>query len=262
MRAGPVAVAMALCGYVFLLAPIAVVLALSLSSDPFLRFPPTGWSTRWFVALVGNAEIMAAARTSALLATVVTVLALAAGVPAAFAVARGRVPGAIGGLLSAPLMMPSLVLGLALLMALHPLRLVATWPGLVLAHLVIVLPFVVRIMVAALGGMAIAPERAAASLGASPRQVFLRVTLPLALPGVLAAATLAFLVSFDETVMSLFLTGPRLTTLPVAMFRYTESRTDPLIAALAVSLIGLSGVIVLGVERLVGFSRVVGKTRF
>ena len=104
-------------------------------------------------------------------------------------------------------------------------------------------------------------EEAAATLGATPLRAFLRITLPLALPGVLAAATIAFLVSFDETVISLFLVGPRLTTLPVALFHYTESRTDPLVAALAMSLIAISVGVIALVDRLVGFTRAVGRVQ-
>ncbi len=100
---------------------------------------------------------------------------------------------------------------------------------------------------------------AAVSLGASPWRVFRRVTLPLALPGLLAAATLSFLISFDEVVISLFLSGPRLSTLPVEVFHYVERRADPLVAALSVVLIVVTSVAVLLVERLVGVVRAVGR---
>ncbi|MCW3473209.1 ABC transporter permease [Limobrevibacterium gyesilva] len=260
MKVGRFTAVLAACGYGFLLSPLLLVCLLSFSADDYLTFPPSGWSLRWFGALVANGAMLQAARTSLLLASVVTLLALAAGLPAALAVARGWVPGAVAALLSAPLLLPTLVLGLALLMALQPLALVATWPGLALAHIVVVLPFVVRIMTTALSALPAELEAAAATLGASPLRVFWRVTLPLAAPGAIAAATLAFLVSFDEVVISLFLVGPRLTTLSVALFRYTESRTDPLVAALAVALIAVTVVVVLTVDRLVGFTRTIGRT--
>jgi len=235
------------------------VFVMSLSADAYLTFPPSGWSLRWYAALAGNTVLLEAARNSVLLAAMVTLAALAVGLPAALAVARGRVPGIVALLLSAPLLLPTLVLGLALLMALQPFALVATWPGLVLAHLVVVLPFVVRIMTTSLTALPPELEAAGATLGASPARVFWRITLPLAVPGIIAAATLAFLVSFDEVVISLFLVGPRLTTLSVALFRYTESRTDPLVAAVAVALIAITAIVVLVVDRLVGFSRTVGR---
>ncbi len=259
MKIGVFARLLAVCGYAFLLSPMALVFVMSLSADSYLTFPPSGWSLRWFAALAGNARMLDAARTSVILAGVVTLIALVLGVPAALAVARRRVPGIVPVLLSAPLLLPTLVLGLGLLMALQPLSLVATWPGLVLAHLVVVLPFVVRIMTTALTALPPELEAAAATLGAAPGRVFWRITLPLAIPGAIAAATLAFLVSFDEVVISLFLVGPRLTTLSVALFRYTESRTDPLVAAIAVALIGITAIVILAVDRAVGFSRTVGR---
>lgn len=259
MRSAPVVTLLAACGYLFLLAPLGVVFVLSLSAGDYLTFPPPGWSGRWFAALFGNAALMNAARNSAILAAAVTCIALLAGVPAALAVARGMAPAPVAALLSLPLLMPTLVLGLALLMVLQPLGLLATWTGLALGHLVVVLPFVVRLMVTALSALPPDLEAAAATLGAAPLRVFLHVTLPLTLPGALAAATLSFLLSFDETVISLFLVGPRLTTLPVSLFHYAETRADPLVAALAVSLVLFSAAAVLLVDRLVGFTRTVAR---
>ncbi len=259
MKTGGVTALLASFGYAFLLAPLVLVGVMSFSADSYMSFPPSGFSLRWFEALAQNTAMSKAARSSVILAACVTMLALLVGLPAALAVARGQAPSWVAALLSAPLLLPSLVLGLGLLMALQPLALVATWPGLVLAHLVVVLPFVTRIMTTSLAALPADLEAAAATLGASPLRAFWRITLPLALPGVIASATLAFLVSFDEVVISLFLVGPRLTTLSVAMFRYTESRTDPLVAAVAVTLIVLTTLVVVAVDRLVGFSRTVGR---
>ncbi len=121
MKVGGFTIALATCGYVFLLSPMALVFVMSLSADPYLTFPPSGWSLRWFTALAADTTMLSAARTSVVLGATVTVVALAVGVPAALAVVRGRVPGFVSVLLSAPLLLPTLVLGLALLMALQPL---------------------------------------------------------------------------------------------------------------------------------------------
>ena len=252
----------AACGYALLLSPAIVVCIISFSAGDFLTFPPPGLSLRWYAALVGNAELMAALRNSAVLASGVACVALLAGIPAAYAIARLSFPGrdAVAGLLAAPLLLPTLVLGLALLLALQPVKLAATWPGLLLAHSMVAVPFAVRIMTTAFGAVPRDLEEAAWTLGATPFRAALRVTLPLAAPGAVAAGALCFLVSFDETVISLFLVGPRLSTLPVEMFRYAENRTDPLVAALAMTLIGVALAIVLLVERLVGFTRAVGRT--
>jgi putative spermidine/putrescine transport system permease protein len=260
-RAGPVLRAASLAGYALLLAPVVVVAAVSVSSGNFLAFPPPGLSLRWYQALFSNAEIMAALATSAMLALLVATLALLIGLPAAYAIARLEFRGRrlLADLLAAPLLLPTLVLGLALLLALQPLKLVATWPGLVLAHCTLAVPFAVRIMTTAIGAVPAELEAAARTLGAGPVRAALRITLPLAAPGVLAAAALAFLVSFDETVISLFLVGPRLTTLPVELFRYAENRTDPLVAALSMLLIGSALVVVLLVERAAGLTRTLTK---
>ena len=259
MRGGPVTTVLAACGYVFLLAPLGVVAVLSFSSGQFLTFPPPGWSLRWFEALATNGAVLQAARNSLILALIVMACALLAGFPAALAIARRQAPPWVAGALSLPLLLPTLVIGLALLMVLQPLGLLATWPGIALGHLAVVLPFVVRLLVTAFSTLPPDLEEAASTLGARPLRGFVLVTLPLAMPGVVAAATLSFLLSFDETVISLFLVGPRLTTLPVELFHYAESRVDPLLAALAFTLIVLSLAIVLAVDRLVGFTRVVGK---
>lgn len=243
------------------LAPVIVVIFISFSADSFIVFPPSGYSLRWYERLFANENLMRSLRLSLMLAAAVTALSLLVGVPAAYAIARGRTPGAgaLKAFFLAPLLLPTLVLGLAMLMALQPLRLVATLPGLALGHMVVTVPFVIRLMVTTFATLPDEVEAAAASLGATPWRVFRRVTLPLALPGLGAAAFLSFLLSFDETVISLFLSGPRASTLPVEMVRYVEGRTDPLIAALSVVLVTGTLLIVLLVERMVGLARVVGR---
>ena len=258
MRVGVFTAGLAACGYAFMLAPLAVVSVLSFTSSDYLAFPPPGFSLRWYAALAGNGPILAALRSSLVLATAVTAIALAAGFPAALAVARRQAPAFVAGALSLPLLLPTLVIGLALLMVLQPLGLLATWPGLALGHLMVVLPFVVRLLAASFSARPPELEDAAATLGAAPWRAFVLVTVPLSAPGVVAAATLSFLLSFDETVISLFLVGPRLTTLPVTLFHYAESRVDPLLAALAVALIAFALATVLAVDRLVGLTRTLG----
>lgn len=260
-RPGAVIGLFAAIGYLVLLGPVVVVATVSFSAGQFLSFPPPGLSLRWFRALFANDAIISALATSALLATIVAVLALLIAMPAAFAIARLSFPGrrALADLLLAPLVLPTLVLGLALLLALQPLKLVATWPGLVLAHLTLAVPFAVRILLTAIAAVPVELEAAARTLGAGPLRTALLVTLPLSAPGIVAAAALCFLVSFDETVISLFLVGPRLTTLPVELFRYTENRTDPLVAAMSMLLIGVALIVVVLVDRLAGLSRTLSR---
>jgi putative spermidine/putrescine transport system permease protein len=158
-------------------------------------------------------------------------------------------------LFTAPLLLPSIVLGLAILLVFIRLDLIATYPGLITAHMVVTLPYALRVIATALATIPPAIEDAAATLGAPPLTVFRRVTLPQMLPGILAAASLSFLVSFDELVLSLFVVGPQLSTFPVEMFRYVETRTDPLIAAASVILILSTVAFVLVLERTMGLTR-------
>ncbi len=247
--------------FLFLLGPVVLVFPMSFSADRVLAWPPSGFSWRWYEALWQEAGLIEAARNSLLLATAVTVIALGVAMPAALAIARGSFPGrdALMALLTAPLLLPSIVLALALLIVFVGYGLVGSWLGLALAHLLIALPYALRVLSTALSTLPASVEEAAASLGAPPAAVFWRVTLPLMAPGVVAAAAIVFLVSFDEVVISLFVVGPRLTTLPVAMFRYVESRTDPLVAAASALLVILTLAIVIILDRAVGLRRAIGK---
>ena len=246
--------------YAMILAPIVVVVALAFSADDFIVFPPSGYSLRWFQALAGNGPLLDALLLSAQIACVVTALSLLLGVPAALSLNKGSFPGreALQGFFLAPLLLPTLIIGLALLLFFTPLHLTATLPGLVLGHMIVTLPFVIRMMTTAFSTLPDDIEAAAATLGATPWRVVRRVTLPLAAPGLVACGALSFLLSFDETVISLFIAGPRASTLPVEMVRYVEGRTDPLVAALSVVLIAATLLIVILVERLVGVARAVG----
>jgi putative spermidine/putrescine transport system permease protein len=257
--AGPALSILAGIVYAVILAPIIVVVTLAFSVDNYIVFPPSGFSPRWFAQLASNAPLLAALRLSITIATAVAVLSLAIGVPAALALSKARFRGreTVRAIFLAPLLLPTLITGLALLTFFTPLHLTATIAGLALGHMTITLPFVVRMMTTALATLPPDIEAAAATLGASPWRVIRRVTLPLAAPGLIACTALSFLLSFDETVISLFVAGPRAATLPVEMVRYVESRTDPLIAALSTALIAGSLIVVVLVERLVGFARAV-----
>jgi putative spermidine/putrescine transport system permease protein len=247
--------------YAFLLAPLAVVLLTSFSNDGFLSFPPRHWGIAGYRALLDNGPFQAGLQRSLVLAATVTLATLLIGTASAFAIARysfrGR--GALLAIFTAPLLMPTIVLALALLLVFARIGLLATFPGLVLGHCLVALPYVIRIVLTALRGIPPALEDAAATLGAKPFQVFCRVTLPLMLPGLVAASALAFLASFDEVVISLFLVGPRVTTLPIEVFHYVEYRADPQVSALSVVLIGFTVLLIVVVERSLGVMRALGR---
>ncbi len=243
--------------FVFLLAPLIIVVPISFSGDAYMMFPPTSWSTKWYFAVFSNGKMMAAFSTSILLGAVVTLISLAVALPAAMVLVRLRPPGseAMAAVFTAPLLLPTIVLGLAMLIVFSSYGLLATFRGLVMAHLVVTLPYALRVLSTTLSTLPIAIEEAAATLGASPFTIFRRVTLPMMRSGLVATTALCFLVSFDEVVLSLFMTGPRLSTLPVEMFHHVETQADPLVAALSVLLVVLTLAVVLIVDRTAGLTK-------
>jgi putative spermidine/putrescine transport system permease protein len=245
--------------YAFILAPILVVIPVSFSETQYLVFPPQGFSLRWYANFFATRELADSLWTSLHLAAWTTGLCTVLGTTAALALVRYRYPGreALRTLLMAPLVMPRLVLGIAFLMFLSKTVLSGRFGGLLAAHVVVALPYVIRTVGASLVGLDRALEEAAMSLGAAPFLTFRTVTLPLLKPGILAGAIFAFVTSFDELVASLFLTGPRLTTLPVQIYTYIEYTSDPTIAAISVVLIAFTTVVVVITERIVGFSQFV-----
>src|SRR5579864_3484896 len=238
-RISPPFLLLVLCLYLFLMAPILIVLPLSFSNDTFMTFPPESWGVRWYVAMFSHRKLMEAFQVSLAIAASVTILGLVAAVPAAYAIRRHHFRGRdlAMNLFTAPLLLPSIVLGLGILLVFVQVKLLGTFTGLMAAHLVVTTPYIIRIIATALATLPPSVEEAATMLGASPFTVFRRITLPLLIPAFVASAALAFLISFDEVVISLFITGPRLRTLPVEIFDYVDSQTDPLTAAISIVLI-------------------------
>ncbi|RDI60210.1 ABC transporter permease [Microvirga subterranea] len=243
--------------FLFLLAPVILVVPISFSGEQILSFPPESWSLRWYAALADNPKMISAFWTSLMLGAIVTLISLAVAIPAAYVIVRMRTMGStfLYNLFTAPLLLPTIVLGLAILIVFASIGFLGTFTGLVIGHLVITLPYALRVLATTLGNLNLSCEEAASTLGGRPLTVFRRVTLPMMAPGIVAATALCFLVSFDEVVITLFLTGPRLTTLPVELFHHVESRADPLVASVSVLLILLTLAVVMIVDRTVGLSK-------
>ncbi len=257
----PVLKLLAALMFVFMLAPVLIVIPISFSAATDMRFPPPGWSLRWYGAIFTDPRMVGAFGTSILLALATTAISMLLALPCAYALVRLQPPGAsfLASLFTAPLLLPSIVLGLALLVVFAPLGLLATFPGVLAAHLVITLPYAIRVLSTALANVPAPVEEAALTLGASPLAVFAKVTLPIMGGGLAATAALCFLVSFDEVVLSLFMTGPRLTTLPVELFHHVENAADPLVAAVSMLLIVLTFAVVFVVDRTTGLARTFAK---
>jgi putative spermidine/putrescine transport system permease protein len=223
----------------FLMAPIIVVVATAFTTSNYPVFPPEGFTFRWFDRFLGMAEFTEAIRLSTALAVSSAAVSLVLGTFSALALMRWRIAGraAISALMLSPILFPAIVLGLALLVFYHRIGLAGSFAGLVAAHSVLTTPFVIRLVLASLAEFDPAIEEAARNLGAGWWRTFLQVTLPLIRPGVLAGAVFAFIISFDELVITLFLAGPGMTTLPIRIFTYVEYSSDPTVSAISTALI-------------------------
>jgi len=223
------------------------VMATSFTTTAYPTFPPRGFTLRWFGQFLQSDEFMAATRISFLVALCAAVLACALGTAAAVALVRTDLPGrtAIGTLMMSPAVFPAIVLGVAILIFYHALGASGTMPGIVAAHVLVTTPFVIRMVLASLSRLDPSLAEAARNLGGSNARVFLRITLPLIRPGIVAGALCAFLLPFDELVITLFIAGPGNETLPVRVFSYLQYTSDPMIAAISTLFTALT--VVLGV---------------
>ena len=242
---------------VFMLAPIVIVCIVAFTPEGFLSFPTHGLSLRWFRAIAQYPEFIRAFWVSIWLGALSSVIALSLSVPAALAIARYRFKGrdALATLFMSPLMIPPVVLGIAFLRFFSLVGLGGTFIGLVLSHVVIVFPFALRLTLASAVGMDRAIEQAAVSLGASDWIVFRRVTLPLILPGLVSGWALAFIQSFDEVTMTVFVAAPGTETLPVRMFLYIQDNIDPLVTSVSASVIALTAIALIALDRVYGLER-------
>jgi putative spermidine/putrescine transport system permease protein len=220
---------------VALIAPIIVVVLLSFSSASYLTFPPPAFGVRWYREYLGSRDWLAATGLSIEVAVSVVILSTVLGTAATLGLAR--LPPAIRmvatGLILSPLVVPVIIVAIGVYYAFARYGLVGTPLGLVLAHTCLAIPFVVTSVGASLAGFDRRLEMAALSLGATPWGTFRQVTLPLILPGVLVGALFAFITSFDELVVSLFLSGANAVTLPRRMWEDLRYALDPTIAAVS-----------------------------
>ncbi|MCO4891582.1 ABC transporter permease [Cupriavidus sp. WGtm5] len=246
----------------FMVAPLLVVVAVSFTGKGYISMPTDGLSLRWFRAIADAHEIVDAIWLSLTLGLVSATIAVALAVPAALALVRHRFPGrgALMAFFLSPLMIPHVVLGVAFLRFFTTLGVTGSFFWLALTHVVVVMPYALRLVLAAATGLDRDAERAALSLGASRFTAFRRVVLPLILPGVVGGWMLSFIQSFDELTMTVFVATPGTTTLPVAMYNQIAQTIDPLVASVSTVLIVGTLVLMVLLDRIVGLDRVlIGK---
>jgi len=236
--------------YLFLMLPLLVVFPISLSSAAYMQFPPPGLSWQWYERYFDDPQWIDATVRSLYIGVATAILALALGVPLAFSLVRTKFIGRVlvDRLALAPLIVPTIIFSVSLYGLFARLKLIGEWYGLAIAHTVLALPFVVLVMSAGLRDFDRGLEQAAEGLGASRVRTLLRVTLPLLRPSLVSAGLLAFLSSFDELVVALFLAGPNM-TLPKKMFDNILMEIDPTIAAVSVMQILLVSVVLVLIGR-------------
>ncbi|MEW6633316.1 MAG: ABC transporter permease [Pseudomonadota bacterium] len=226
----------------FLLLPVVFIVLLSFGSSRWLAFPPPGWTLKWYQELFADPSWIEAALTSARIATMTAILAVAIGLLAAFALVRGQFRGReiLRGLLLTPMVLPVVVFAIAIYAFFLRLGLGGTTVGFVVAHTVLALPFAIIPIATALEGFDKSIEDAAIVCGASPFQAKLRITLPSIRIGIFSAAIFSFLASWDEVVVAIFMASPTLQTLPVKIWGSLRSDLTPVIAAASSLLVALT----------------------
>jgi putative spermidine/putrescine transport system permease protein len=231
----------------FLALPIVVVFIVSFSSAGYLTFPPPAFGLRWYRAYFGDAGWLESTWLSVWIAAAVVALSTILGTLAALGI--GRLPRAVRVLVAAlilsPMIVPVIVVAIGIYYAFARYGLVGTSLAVVLAHTCLAVPFVVVSVSASLSGIDPKLERAALSLGASPSAAFWQITLPLIRPGILVGALFAFITSFDELLVALFVSGQGAITLPRRMWDDLRFQIDPTIAAVSTLTVVLTALLVL-----------------
>ncbi len=227
---------------IFMIMPNFVVFPISFSKATYLEFPPKELSLRWYHDYFNRPEWVDATIRSFQIAIVVTFVSVILGSLAAYGLVRGRFPGKnfLNSLIISPMVAPILVTAVAVFIFFSKLGLTGSFAGFIIAHTVVATPFVVIVMSAALRGLDIELEQAAMSLGANRFTTLRRVVFPMAIPGMLSSGLFAFLISFDELIIAIFISTPTMDTLPKRLWEGIRTEINPTIASVSVMLILVS----------------------
>ncbi len=237
---------------IFLLAPILIVVISSFSSESYAVFPPKSFSLKWYINFFNSTEFVKALKMSLTLAFTVVILTLFVGILVSVALVRFNFPGKkiAHSFFLLPIIFPSIILAISLLIFYtQQIRIIGSFFGLVCAHMLLTTPFVIKSIMGCLYTINWSTDESAQNLGANKLQSFFYVILPQIKFGIMAATIFAFIVSFDEVVISLFIVGARTKTLPVYIYNYLEYTSDPTIAAIATIFITIIGTIIIFIPK-------------
>jgi len=244
--------------FVFLLGPTLIILLFSFYPSAYITFPPASLTLHWYIDAFRQHDLFVAPLfTSLQISLIATAISAVIGTLAAFGVVRKRVrfQSLLNSFLVAPLLIPTLIVGLAGMLFLTAVGLLGTYAGLIAGHVVITLAFIIQSVSVSLATLDSSVEEAAMSLGSSPWRVLRRITLPMIMPGLFAGAVFAWVTSFDELPLTLLLSTPRTLTLPVQLYGYLEQRSDPTFAAVSVLLIAISLGLLLILQKIGGLEK-------
>lgn len=242
--------------YVFLCAPLIIIIATAFNSGSVIAFPPKGFSFKWFANVFNSDTFMTTMAISLKVSLLATAIALIIGIPAAYALSRKDYRGkaVVKNIFFSPILVPGVVLGFAFFKFLVIKLQLDVFLGLLIGHTIIVVPYIIRVIGSSLENLDFSMEEAAESLGATKVKAFFLVVLPNVTSGVIAAFMLAFINSFNNVPVSIFLTGPGVSTLPISMLSYVEYNYDPTVSALSVILMMLTVFVMFVVEKTLGLS--------
>lgn len=255
-RIHPALIVFASIVFFFLLAPLVIIIGSALSDTTYLTFPPRGLTLRWFENIFEMSAFRRTAVTSFQLAFAGTALSLLVGIPAAYALNRYRIelPSWLSTVYVLPILVPEIVFGFSLMKSVTVGLETPIFLTLLIGHALLVLPYSVRVVSASLASFDFSIEEAAISLGSPPLKTFFTIVLPNIRAGVIAAFILAFITSLNDVSVSLFLTGPGISTLPIQILAHMEQFFDPTIASVSVLLMLVTVAVMAIVEATLGLT--------
>ena len=244
----------------FILGPLVVIIGGSFTETPYVAFPPVGFTLRWYEQLLHRVDFLHSLVISLVLAALCSVGAMVLGVAAVLGLHRHGFAGGrlFRAFLMSPLVLPTIVTGVALLQFYYLIDLDAPMTGLLIGHVLITIPYVIRTVGAGLVGMDPAIEEAANSLGAGDLRTLFRVTLPAIAPSIMAAVIFVFITSFDQATVSIFLAGPDMMPLPVRIYAYIDFAVDPMVASVSTLLIVFAFGVIALLQKMLGLDRAMG----
>lgn len=242
--------------YIFLFTPLVIIAITSVGTENYIAFPPKGFSLQWFVNVFKSKAFVNSMSTSFIISGVATLVALVIGMPAAYGLSRYNFKGKeiIKSFFFSPLIIPGIVVGFSLFQYLIVRLNMSVYMSLFIGHTLVIVPYIIRVIGSSLEVFDYSIEEAAMSLGCKKSLTFFKVVLPNITSGVMAAFMLAFINSFNNVPVSMFLTGPGVSTLPSTMMNYVEYNYDPTVSALSVLLMLLTIGIMFVVEKTLGLS--------